>query len=169
MYEAESFQSSTELQEYIDQSASVKDICVRRRLFLMEDLSRNYIEILSSQICIPPRVFAAHYDEPTAPTFNHRGPFMRFSENQFIIRFATSQRVEIEVTSEVQDTVYAWNANVNRVLHFYDPNGPLVDDPKSCHALSFWTACIRDDKSWDGTVNFYYTLVRRFVLLMTVN
>jgi len=40
--------SSTELQEYLEQTAIIQARNPRQRLFLLEDLSRNYIEVLGS-------------------------------------------------------------------------------------------------------------------------
>ncbi|KAF1954206.1 hypothetical protein CC80DRAFT_568014 [Byssothecium circinans] len=146
------FKSSTELQEYLEETATTQARNIRQRLFLLEDLSRNYVEVLGSQLRVPPSFFGAHWDVPTAPTFNHRNPFCRFSDGGFLIRYASTQRIEIDAGSSQHSNVFSWNANVNRHIYCYNSKGPLIDQPKSYHILSFWTAGARIDDSWDSVL-----------------
>ena len=145
------FKTSKELQYYFESSTVEDPIPPRRRLFLLEDLSLNYIEVLGSQLRIPPAFFGAHWADPTNPTFNYRNPFSRFSEDAFVVRYPSTQPVRVEAPTDMQSTIYRYNSNVNRHLHCYDPKGPIIDQPKSYHALSFWTSGVRKDGSWDGT------------------
>ena len=99
---------------------------------------------------IPLRFFAAHWEDPTALTLHHRGLFVKFPEGQFIITYASFQPVTIEATARAQENLYACDTNVNRYFFFYNPNEQLVDDLKSYHILSFWTAGPKHNGSWDG-------------------
>lgn len=157
--------SSTELQEYLEQTAIIQARNPRQRLFLLEDLSRNYIEVLGSQLRIPPSFFGAHWDEPSAPTFNHRSPFCRFSEGGFLIRYPSNQPIEIDKESSLDSNVYSWIANVNRHIYCYNPKGPLIDYPKSHHILSFWTTGMGTDDSWDGKSRLPYLLIAPHLLM----
>ncbi|KAH8724139.1 hypothetical protein GQ44DRAFT_760565 [Phaeosphaeriaceae sp. PMI808] len=144
------FESSYELQRYFETTADTKPAAPTQRMFILEDLPRNYVEILGSQLRIPPSSFGAHWSDPTTPTFNHRSPFCKFSENKFMIGYAANQAIRVEAPSHLEATKYRWNANISRHVHFYDPHGPLVDQPKSYHRISFWTTGARSDGSWDS-------------------
>ena len=163
----EIFQSSAKLKEYIDRPLALQAPGPRRRLFLLEDLSRNYIEVLGSRLGVPPSVFAAHWEDPVMPTFNHRNPFVRFSKNRFVIRYPDCHHVAIGIADRDQDTVYALNSNVDRHIYKYSPNGPLIDDPKSYHVLSFWSTGTRDDGPWDGKVPYRFTR-ERYLLISAI-
>ncbi|KAH7402963.1 hypothetical protein BKA66DRAFT_436341, partial [Pyrenochaeta sp. MPI-SDFR-AT-0127] len=143
------FKGSKELQYYLERSASDKTRPPQQRLFLLEDLSLNSIEVLGSQLRIPPSFFGAHWADPTTPTFNYRNPFCRYSKDGFIIRYPSTQPLHISAPPGQQNTIYRFNSNVNRHVHSYDPKGPIIDQPKSYHALSFWTSDVREDGSWD--------------------
>lgn len=126
----------------------------RKRLFILEDLGLNYLQILGSNLLIPPSFFAAHSADPATPEFNHRNPFRRFSEHTFVIRYASTQPVRIDADPSVHGTVFKCAFNVNRHVYCYDPKGPIFDQPKSYHALSFWTSGVRGDGSWDCMFSF---------------
>lgn len=69
----------------------------KRRLFILEDLPCNYILTLGTRLRIPPSFFAGHYDDPAAPTFNHRNPFEPHIKSEFRLRYGNSHRAEIDV------------------------------------------------------------------------
>ena len=143
------FKNSIELQGYLEETSIGQKQQLRQRLFLLEGLSRNYVEILGSQLHIPPSFFGAHWDEPTTPTFNHRNPFCRFSEDRFLIRYPSTQPIQIDIKSSLQSNMFSWNANVNRHIYCYPEEGPLIDCPKNYHALPFWTTGMENDGPWD--------------------
>ncbi|KAH9865993.1 hypothetical protein J1614_008557 [Plenodomus biglobosus] len=142
------FESLRELQTYFQQPVAQQQ--PRRRLFLLEDLSRDYIEIIGSQLLIHPRFFGAHWADPTHPNFNYRSPFTRYTENNFVIRYPSTLPVRVNAAAEVHGTIFRFDTNVNRHIHCYDPKGPLVDQPKGYHVMSFWSSGIRNDGSWDS-------------------
>lgn len=143
------FMNSKNLSGYFEDEPITKPSMPRRRLFLLEDLSRDYINILGSQLRIPPSFFGAHWADPTHPNFNYWNPFCRYAEENFVIRYASTQPVRIDASIDVHGFIYQFDANVNRHVQCYDPRGPIVDQPKSYHALSFWSSGERDDGSWD--------------------
>ena len=52
----------------------------------MEDVALNYLEVLGAQLRIPPSFFASHWADPATPEFNHRNPFRRYCERNFVVR-----------------------------------------------------------------------------------
>ena len=150
------FGNSVELRHYLSATAPSRAISSKnqpkRRLFVLEDLPRNYILTLGSQLRIPPSFFAGHYDDPASSTFNHRNPFDRQSKTQFRLRYATSHRAEVNVPLHKSSSIYVFNTNVCRYLHAYDPNGPLYDEMRSHHILSFWSSPVGIDGSWDAVI-----------------
>ncbi|KAF1849545.1 uncharacterized protein K460DRAFT_278748 [Cucurbitaria berberidis CBS 394.84] len=146
------FKTSKELQCYLQTPTDGEENGPRRRLFLLEDLSSSSIEVLGSHLRIPPTVFGAHWADPTNPTFNYRNPLSRFSEDAFVVRYPSTQPIRIDASPDLQSTIYRYNSNVHRHIHCYDPKGPIIDQPKSYHALSFWTSGVRKDGSWDSVL-----------------
>jgi hypothetical protein len=124
----------------------------RRRLFILEDLPCNYVLALGSRLKIPPSFFAGHYDDPASSTFNHRNPFERHTKSHFRIRYGNSHRAEVDVPPHKASSIYAFNANVCRYLHAYDPKGLLYDEMRSHHILSYWNSLVGTDGSWDAVL-----------------
>jgi hypothetical protein len=143
------FKSSRELQCYLDETADAKPTHPWRRLFILEDLPVNYVQVLGSHLRIPPSVFGAHWADPAAPSFNHRKPFRRYSENNFVIRYPSTQPIRIDADPAIHGHTFKCDFNIDRHIQCYDPKGPIIDQPKSYHALSFWTSGAREDGSWD--------------------
>lgn len=146
------FDTSKSVRQYLDDPDTVLSSAIKNpvkgRLFLLEDLPRNYILALGSRLNVPPSFFAGHYDDPATSTFNHRSPFRRCAPLQFRLRYATSNRVEVDVATH--NDVYTFDTNVFRYLHVYNPNGIVYDEPRSHHNLSFWCCSPKEDGSWDA-------------------
>jgi hypothetical protein len=155
-----SFASSAELNASLTDASPppyhVFDQLPRRRLFILEDLPRNFILALGTRLLIPPSFFAGHWDDPASSTFNHRNPFQINSLPNFRIRYATSNRVEVDTSSlpgyKDMAGMYAFNTNVCRYLHTYSPGGLLYDEARSHHIMSFWVSTPREDGSWDAVL-----------------
>src|SRR5438034_11288072 len=81
---------SENLQMYLDDPA-LKRPCPEqgpcRRLWLLEDLSKSYIEILGSRLRIPPAFFAAHWADPSGVEFNSRDPFVVNPRERFLLMY----------------------------------------------------------------------------------
>ncbi|KAI4594749.1 hypothetical protein KJ359_007552 [Pestalotiopsis sp. 9143b] len=148
------FQSSEELRIYLSETPSPPEAKAehepRRRLFILEDLPRNWVSVLGSRLRIPPSFFAGHYDDPGSSTFNHRNPLERYTPWQFRLRYSDSHRAEVDIPQRKTSRIYAYNANVFRYLFAYDPDGPLYDEMRSSHILSFWSSAIGAEGSWDA-------------------
>lgn len=125
---------------------------VHCRLFVMEDLPRNYMLSLGSWLRIPPNLFAGHWADPCSSTFNHRNPFWRCALPHFRLRYATSQRVEVDTPSSQNANVFELNTRVSRYLFTYGRDGRVYDEAKSHHAVSFWSSHPREDRSWDAVL-----------------
>ncbi len=151
-----SFRNSVELRQYILETSLSPAIGhqnqPKRRLFILEDLPLNHVLILGSGLRIPPSFFAGHYDDPASSTFNHRNPFERHTNSQFRLRYEDSHRAEVDVPHHKRSSIYAFNTNVCRYLHAYDPKGLLYDELRSHHILSFWSSPSRIDGSLDAVL-----------------
>jgi hypothetical protein len=146
------FDTSKSMKQYLDNLDTIlppaMDKPVKGRLFLLEDLPRNYILALGSRLNVPPSFFAGHYDDPATSSFNHRSPFRRCVTSQFRLRYATSNRVEVDAATH--NDVYTFDTNVFRYLHVYNLNGIVYDEPRSHHNLSFWSCLPKEDGSWNA-------------------
>jgi hypothetical protein len=74
------FQNSVQLQEYLDADACLQASCgatanpvCHRRMIILEDLARNYIEVLGSRLRIHPSFFAAHWSDPVINRHTWKG------------------------------------------------------------------------------------------------
>lgn len=142
------FKNSKALQHHLETSAIQET--PKKRLFLLEDLSLNYVTSLGSELRIPPSFFGAHWGDPARPTFNYRNPFRAYSQDLFLIRYASTEPVRVDASPGLQNTIYRCNSNVNRHIHCYDTKSPVIDQPKCYHTLSHWTSGVMEDGSWDG-------------------
>jgi hypothetical protein len=154
-----SFANSTELNSSLTDALPppyhTYDQLPRRRLFVLEDLPCNHILALGARLRIPPSFFAGHWDDPATKTFNHRNSFERCSLPSFRVRYATSNRVEVDsqgLRNDKSANIYAFDTNVNRYLHTYSPSGLLYDEARSHHIMSFWASVPRHDGSWDAVL-----------------
>jgi hypothetical protein len=73
-------------------------------------------------------------------------------KSQFRLRYGTSHRAEVDVPPHKRSNIYAFNTNVCRYLHAYDPKGPLYDEMRSHHIVSFWSSPVGIDGSWDAVL-----------------
>ncbi|KAF2621764.1 hypothetical protein BU25DRAFT_482234 [Macroventuria anomochaeta] len=99
-----SFTTATKLESYLTNSpplplTAADGTPARRRLFILEDLPRNHILALGSHLRIPPSFFAGHWNDPCSLTFIYRNPFRRCTLPHFRLRYATSNRVEVDAPS----------------------------------------------------------------------
>ncbi|KAF2268737.1 hypothetical protein CC78DRAFT_551196 [Lojkania enalia] len=153
---SKTFVDSVELRQYLLAPSSSPTVRSkgqpRRRLFILEDLPCNHILTLGSRLRAPPSFFAGHYDDPAMSSFNHRCPFKRWSRSQFRIRYATSNRVEVDQLPDPSNTIFAFNTNVCRYLHTYGPQDLIYDEARSHHTISFWSSSVDSDGSWNAVL-----------------
>lgn len=151
------FTAAAELEQYL---ASPKPDSLEhtkqsplRRLFLLEDLPCNFVVTLGSRFRIPPSFFAGHWADPSSSAYNHRSPFQRCALPHFRLRYATSNRVEVDLPASVPSTeIYELVSRVSRHLVTYIRGGLVYDEAKSHHSMSFWSSRAREDVSWDAVL-----------------
>jgi hypothetical protein len=161
-----SFPSSQALQQYLAPSAD-SDIHIHtesrqirdplRRMIILEDLPRNYVEVLGSQLKIHPAFFAAHWSDPIKNRHSSRGLTLnQSSKESFILRSPQMHRMEIETL--VQDRMVKFqrfhklDSHVQRRI--LKGAKESEEDLASCfgemwNVVSFWSIkfCNRD---WTG-------------------
>ncbi|KAF1846457.1 uncharacterized protein K460DRAFT_367238 [Cucurbitaria berberidis CBS 394.84] len=159
-HQATSFATVAELDLYIGDASPppyhTDTELPRRRLFVLEDLPCNHLLALGSRLGIPPSFFAGHWEDPASSTFNHRNPFQRCALPHFRLRYATSNRVEVDCptpgNTKTSLNMFAFDSRVNRYLHTYPREGLIYDEARSHHGLSFWSSPAREDGSWDAVL-----------------
>ena len=128
-----------------------------RRLWLLEDVSLNWITVLGAHLRIPPRFFASHWADPSGVDFNHRPIFSQNPERCFLLKYPRFQRAMVHgVKGDSRDPVLAVKCNVERYFFFSSPEDTTYENPdfaRSYHNLSFWSRKI-SDQHWDGRPSF---------------
>jgi hypothetical protein len=141
-------------------ASSSRDRC-QHRLFLVEDLDTEYVEILGSYLNVDGTVFAsqirdAHYSGganghvPRLPSFHN-------PHHSFTLRYYESRYFNIQSLSDYgTDLVTA--ANVRRQItfkigsyHFGKPGEPKGHVGQIRRNTSFWSRK-EEDGSWNGTI-----------------
>lgn len=145
------FRSVTHMREFLDQEGalfSTTNPTPRRCLYLLEDISRDYVDILGSRLRIPPAIFAAQlYDPSTSRGTYDDTCLVNFSPNYFRLRYRQLHQVK----GNYPLGLYAdSNVNVPRWLQ-------LLDKTRQCqsseHQFSFW-ATTYGQGSWTGGFTF---------------
>ena len=150
------FEEPEDLQRYLDdlthhRSCSEQDPC--RRLWLLEDASKSYIEILGSRLGIPTAFFAAHWAEPSGADFNERDSLVSDPRQSFLLKYPLFHRLRIdEVNGNRRDPIIFKNCNVERYLFFSGDEDTTYENlhfARSYHNTSFWStgSC---GGCWDG-------------------
>ena len=141
------FTSTAELRSFFDKdepSTYIPRQPPRKRLYLLEDIARNNVEVLGSRLRIPPSVFAAHWADPATSRGTYddaslvsRGP------HYFRLRFPQVHRVDGEYPLGLYGDR---NSNVPRWLQLLD-EGRLFESSE--HHFSFW-GTVYGERSWIG-------------------
>ncbi|KAH8710026.1 hypothetical protein GQ44DRAFT_776862 [Phaeosphaeriaceae sp. PMI808] len=124
---------------------------VRRRVFVLEELPRNHIQILGAKLKAPPDFFASHWAclESIIGNLLNRTPRHYDSQNRFILTFPRLHRARIKaLDGDYPHPYYRMETSIHRLLSrmtvFGDLDGPLT----SFEQLSFWSTC--NGESWDA-------------------
>jgi len=147
------FKGSEHLQRYINDRPRLKashEQGIRRRLWVLEDISRNYVEVLGSGLRIPPSFFAAHWADPIGADFNERPSFISNPRRGFLLKWPQFHRVSIG--RPAGDLTCAMTCNVERHLFFSDQDGTTYENhlfARMYHNLSYWSTEFPGG-SWDG-------------------
>ncbi|KAL6721504.1 hypothetical protein ACLMJK_000608 [Lecanora helva] len=144
---ATTFASSDELKAHLDAAASEDPSTdPRRRLYLLEDIGRNYVEIFGSRLRIPPAFFSSQYSNPSFsipvvdPASLDQNP-----SRYFQLKYRQIHTVLEEDKSDYQiGLYYDMDSNVLRQLQLLDENDSIE---YSKHHLSYWGNRIGDG-SW---------------------
>jgi hypothetical protein len=150
--QAKSFQNSRDLEIYFNSTSSTLESKPYRRLFILEDLPRNYIEILGCNLLVPPSFFAAQWAAPWAADYSRRSSFAMNSMTGFLLTYAQFYKVECRSSCSIpKKAVPAANHNIERYIHF-DGNDILWESPNMArcyHKVSYWSGSAFAP-SWDG-------------------
>lgn len=150
------FTNSKDLRTYFDDPTHNKphsDQIPRRRLWLLEDISKNYITALGSRFHIPPSFFAAHWADPSGADFNERDSFDVNPGRQFLLKFPQFHRVSIDIVGgDRRDPIILMDCNIERYLFVSGLEDTTYENPlfvRSYHCVSFWSSEYPGG-SWDG-------------------
>ena len=138
------FRQSKDLGDFLDKHPNG----FVRRVIVLEDLPRNFIEVLGSRLRIPPSFFGDHWEDPEMPfkrrTLRHQDPCRRF-----MLNWRKLHRQSIITSEDDGLNTYAMVADVARTVSrtslFGDPNGVTTSGEK----LSFWSVGSYNS-SWTG-------------------
>ncbi|PMD47091.1 hypothetical protein L207DRAFT_627816 [Hyaloscypha variabilis F] len=124
---------------------------VRRRIFVLEGLPRNFIQVLGAKLRVPLAFFASHWAGPGRfiGSLLNRTPRHYDNQNRFILTFTTLHRARINALKEDDSyPFYYMESSTHRYLSrmtiFGDLDGPLC----SLEQLSFWSTS--NAESWDA-------------------
>jgi hypothetical protein len=122
-----------------------------RRIFLVEDVSRNYMGILGSRLRIPPIFFAKHLLELSVlEQFQDEEPANNIES--FTLPFFQFARAPKVSSKQPLEEMYRVKANATRLFAFpkpygsFDLRGTIIEVE---HCFSFWSRKKGDD-DWDG-------------------
>jgi hypothetical protein len=156
----ERFDSPLQLRSYLDSlecSEPASEIGLYGRLWMLEDISVNWISVLGSRLLIPPSFFAAQWPDPSGAVYNDRPSFEFNYKRQFLLKYARFQQGTVStLKGDRSKPSVKWDCNVERHL-LYD----IKEDDKtyehhhfarSYHNLSFWSKKPTSGP-WDGLYN----------------
>jgi hypothetical protein len=160
------FSGSSDLQQYLDAGTNNKTFDGNaspsvyqplRRMIILEDLPRNYVEILGSRLQIHPRFFAAHYSCPIKTGSTGKGLILgQPSRGSFVLQ--SPQMHYMTVTDQELDgggLLYRANSHVRRyILKGVKDNDT---DLSGCfgemwNVISFWSK-EHGNGDWTGALN----------------
>jgi hypothetical protein len=126
-----------------------------RRIFVVEDVSKNYVGILGSRLRIPPIFFARHLLELSVLDQLEDGAIGRGSIQSFALpffQFAKAPKVLLPSSNQALEELYRVKANATRHFAFPRPYGTFdlrgtIIEIESC--FSYWSNT-RNRNSWDG-------------------
>ena len=129
-----------------------------RRLWLMEDVSKDWIEVLGSELRIPPSFFAAHWADPSGADFNERNLFDSNPRRRFLLKFPQFHKISTGGLNSnwndlKGDPKILLDNGVERYIFFSGDEDRTYENPdfvRSYHNVSFWSS---EDAggSWDGS------------------
>lgn len=116
------FQNSVQLQEYLDGDARLRlssgTAVRRRRMIILEDLARNYIEILGSRLRIHPSFFAAHWSDLIINRHTWKGFALgQPSRGLFVLAAPQMHKIDVDDAGDDGNTyMYRLDSHVQRQI-----------------------------------------------------
>jgi len=147
------FTKSRDLRRYFTNSPAPAspDTPVSRRVFVLEGLPRRFIQLLGSELRVPPSFFAVHWAHPgkfVGSLLNHT-PRHYDNRSRFTLTFPKLHWAKIQgKPSDDVDPVYFMQSSINRQLTRINLFGEFEDPLWSFEKMSFWSS--REGESWDG-------------------
>jgi len=145
------FSGFEELTIYLDSTNSIGSFEIRRRLFILEGLPRNYIEALGSRLEVPPAPFAAQWAAMIPDDWRY-SLGMEWKD-QFLLKYAQSYNLGIACSNKAfGDEARVAYPNIERYIHFARDNFHSEGQQYAgcCRVLSYWSKKY-SESSWDGT------------------
>jgi hypothetical protein len=147
------FPASRKLRRYLDGGPGG---AVHRRVFVLEGLPRNVVQVLGAKLRVPPSFFAAHWLNPGAYVGNllNRTPRHHDHRHRCILSFRRLHHTLIEAADGDEDgatgnEIYHMDSSARRPLSrltvFGDFDGPLA----SLEQVSIWSSKGEGNR-WDG-------------------
>jgi hypothetical protein len=162
------FCHSSALQEYLDYKTSAGGCFEKppndvhqplRRMILLEDLPRNYIEIIGTRLRINPSFFAAHYSDPIKSGSTGKGLILgQPSRDSFVLQ--SPQMLYMQVENQELDgggLIYRGISHVRR--HILKGTKEDAKDLAGCfgemwRVISFWSVEYGNG-DWTGALKYY--------------
>jgi hypothetical protein len=126
---------------------------LRRRIFVLEGLPRNYIQILGAKLRVPPAFFASQWKAVGfVGHLLNRNPRQYDNTNRFILNFPKLHQARVKALREDEEFPfyhmdYGPHCPLSRTTIFGDADGPL----SSPEQVSFWSKL--DRENWDGRLS----------------
>jgi hypothetical protein len=98
----QTFLNSVSLQEYLDTPWIYDNMSTQarqplRRMIILEDLARNYVEVLGTRLKIHPAIFAAHWGDPIENASSGKGLILgQPPRGSFVLQSPQMHHMEIE-------------------------------------------------------------------------
>jgi hypothetical protein len=152
----EEFRDPDKLRQHLDNLAyptPAHESGLYGRLWLLEDLSVDWITILGSRLLIPPQTFAAQWADPSGAEFNDRHSFDSNPEQRFLLKYTQFQEGTLSgVNGDRREPLARMKCNVERHVFCSGQEDTTYENPKfvrSYHNLSFWSKNPLS-RCWDG-------------------
>ena len=146
--------SGEALNGYFRSLASRPNSCLQssstqcRRMFVLEDLGRNKVQILGARLRIPPALFAAHWLDPNESLLSIDHNFLSHKYSKYFrCKVPQLHRLAQEDRQNYRMGLYEpLNMNVQRYLQLLDRDRTFES---SQHQVSFWSTSFGNG-SWTG-------------------
>jgi len=157
------FHNSLSLQEYLDTSVtpypSDGSKQPLRRMIMLEDLARNYIEVLGTRLKIHPSLFAAHWRDPIRTGCAEKGLILgQPSRESFVLQSPQMHYMEIEgQEKDGGGSFYRLDSHVRRNIlkGAQESEADLASRfAELWSVVSFWS-CEDGDGGWTGKLVLY--------------